>query len=67
MLNEMRFGELQPETILAFQSLSRKVQYTDGIEPTELYAGLPPTPFSLLTSTQVFNEARGSVRELKPP
>ncbi|KAJ2919332.1 hypothetical protein MD484_g1111, partial [Candolleomyces efflorescens] len=38
MLNEMRFGELQPETILAFQNLSRKVQYTDGIEPTELYS-----------------------------
>lgn len=47
MLNEMRFGELQPETIRAFQSLSRKVQYTDGIEPTELYAGflVPPSHY----------------------
>ncbi|KAH6916795.1 hypothetical protein BKA70DRAFT_1091185, partial [Coprinopsis sp. MPI-PUGE-AT-0042] len=38
MLNEMRFGKMQPSTIQAFKSLSRKVTYSDGIEPTELYS-----------------------------
>jgi hypothetical protein len=38
MLNEMRFGKMKTSTIQAFKSLSRKVTYTDGIEPTELYA-----------------------------
>ncbi|RXK41952.1 hypothetical protein M231_00673 [Tremella mesenterica] len=37
MLNEMRFGRLTPESIKAFQSLSRQVKYDDGIEPTELF------------------------------
>ncbi|KAH9945603.1 hypothetical protein B0H21DRAFT_694015 [Amylocystis lapponica] len=37
MLNEMRLGNMKPATIKAFQSLSRPVTYTDGIEPTELY------------------------------
>jgi ATP-dependent DNA helicase PIF1 len=36
MLNAMRFGELDPSTVAAFKNLSRKVHYTDGIEPTEL-------------------------------
>jgi hypothetical protein len=36
MLNEMRFGKMKPSTIQAFKSLSRKVSYADGIEPTEL-------------------------------
>lgn len=40
MLNEMRFGRLNSETIKAFQKLSRPVKYTDDIEPTELYVTL---------------------------
>lgn len=36
MLNGMRFGHLDPTTITKFKSLSRTVQYTDGIEPTDL-------------------------------
>ncbi|EFI28655.1 DNA repair and recombination protein pif1 [Coprinopsis cinerea okayama7 len=38
MLNEMRLGNMKPATIQAFRSLSRKVTYKDGIEPTELYS-----------------------------
>ncbi|KAF8656392.1 hypothetical protein AX16_002577 [Volvariella volvacea WC 439] len=37
MLNSMRFGQLTPAAINAFSKLSRKVQYDDGIEPTELF------------------------------
>jgi hypothetical protein len=36
MLNAMRFGRLDLKTTEAFKALSRKVIYTDGIEPTEL-------------------------------
>ncbi|RLV90878.1 ATP-dependent DNA helicase PIF1 [Spathaspora sp. JA1] len=37
MLNALRFGKLQPETIQKFMRLSRRVSYQDGIEPTELF------------------------------
>lgn len=37
MLNALRHGELDPETIANFYKLSRRVNYTDGLEPTELY------------------------------
>jgi ATP-dependent DNA helicase PIF1 len=37
MLNEMRFGRMQPDSIRAFQSLSRPIQYDDGLEATELF------------------------------
>ncbi|KAL7285782.1 hypothetical protein ACG7TL_000891 [Trametes sanguinea] len=37
MLNALRFGRVDPETVRVFSSLSREVQYNDGIEPTELY------------------------------
>lgn len=40
MLNEMRFGMLSPETIQTFRSLDRPVEYSDGIEPNDLYAGV---------------------------
>jgi ATP-dependent DNA helicase PIF1 len=33
----MRFGNLDAQTINAFKGLARKVTYTDGIDPTELY------------------------------
>lgn len=36
MLNDMRFGRVNAKTTEAFKALSRKVTYTDGIEPTEL-------------------------------
>ncbi|KAF9066064.1 hypothetical protein BDP27DRAFT_1331149, partial [Rhodocollybia butyracea] len=36
MLNEMRFGEMSESTINTFQSLSRVVNYDDGIQPSEL-------------------------------
>ncbi|KAI5897447.1 uncharacterized protein SCHCODRAFT_02486291 [Schizophyllum commune H4-8] len=38
MLNEMRFGNLKPETIEKFRQLARPVTYTDGIEATGLYS-----------------------------
>ncbi|KAG6843196.1 hypothetical protein H0H93_001910, partial [Arthromyces matolae] len=38
MLNAMRFGQADKEMTRAFVALSRKVEYTDDIEPTELFA-----------------------------
>lgn len=38
MLNEMRFGRMNRLTTETFKSLSRRVVYTDGIEPTELFS-----------------------------
>lgn len=37
MLNALRCGSLDQEMIAKFHLLSRKVTYTDGIEPTELF------------------------------
>lgn len=37
MLNEMRFGDLKPDTIDRFKRLSRELPFDDGIAPTELY------------------------------
>jgi ATP-dependent DNA helicase PIF1 len=36
MLNEMRFGNLSSTSIRKFQSLSRDIEYDDGLEATEL-------------------------------
>ncbi|OBZ79224.1 ATP-dependent DNA helicase PIF1 [Grifola frondosa] len=41
MLNSMRLGVLEPETITAFRQLSRQVVYNDDIEPTELSSAIP--------------------------
>lgn len=37
MLNEMRFGRLQADSIARFKSLSRTIQYADGVSATELW------------------------------
>ncbi|KAN0061700.1 DNA helicase [Thecaphora frezii] len=37
MLNEMRFGQLSPETIRSFKALERAPVYEEGIVPTELF------------------------------
>jgi hypothetical protein len=37
MLNAMRFGNLDEVVVQAFKRLDRRVLYTDGIEPTDLY------------------------------
>lgn len=42
MLNEMRFGTLSPESIKKFKSLTREIQYEDGMAATELYDSLQP-------------------------
>lgn len=36
MLNMMRLGEIDPLGLAIFRSVARKVQYDDGVEPTEL-------------------------------
>lgn len=36
MLNEMRFGKMTPQSIGRFANLRRAIEYTDGIEPTQL-------------------------------
>lgn len=36
MLNEMRFGKLTPKSIAKFRSLSRVIEYEDGLNATEL-------------------------------
>ncbi|GLB36504.1 putative dna repair and recombination [Lyophyllum shimeji] len=38
MLNAMRFGQIDAKAVAAFSTLSRKVEYADGIEPTELFS-----------------------------
>ncbi|CAH2448661.1 DNA helicase [Komagataella phaffii CBS 7435] len=38
MLNALREGHVYPEIIQQFSKLGKEVVYTDGIEPTELYA-----------------------------
>lgn len=38
ILNSMRLGELTPPMNQKLTSLSRRIDYSDGIEPTELYA-----------------------------
>lgn len=37
MLNALRYGNLDDAMVQKFRALSRRVNYTDGIEPTELY------------------------------
>ncbi|WRT70775.1 uncharacterized protein IL334_007774 [Kwoniella shivajii] len=37
MLNEMRFGKLTPQSIQAFKSLARSVEYHGDLEATELF------------------------------
>ncbi|KAJ7864044.1 hypothetical protein B0H13DRAFT_1088533 [Mycena leptocephala] len=37
MLNEMRFGRLSQKSADKFRSLSRPIQYDDGLGPTELF------------------------------
>ena len=41
MLNEMRFGRLSQKSIARFKSLSRPIQYDDGLAATELYHPIP--------------------------
>ena len=36
MLNEMRLGKITDETVTAFRKLSRKIQYEDALDATEL-------------------------------
>jgi len=38
MLNEMRVGKVTDQTLRTFQSLSRPLQFDDGIEVTELFS-----------------------------
>lgn len=38
MLNEMRYGKLQESTIRIFKTLDRELIYTDGIQPTDMWA-----------------------------
>lgn len=38
ILNSMRFGQMDPSTVEQFKKLSRPVNYTDGIGPTQLYS-----------------------------
>ena len=49
MLNSMRYGEINEEDETRLRALSREVNYTDGIEPTELYICLPYTPVGVNT------------------
>ncbi|CUM68619.1 uncharacterized protein PRCAT00006346001 [Priceomyces carsonii] len=37
MLNALRYGELSDDMTAKFYQLSRKVEYSDGLEPTELF------------------------------
>jgi ATP-dependent DNA helicase PIF1 len=48
MLNEMRLGKISNDTIAAFKKLSRKIEYEDALEATELYVAHEST-ITLLT------------------
>ena len=37
MLNAMRFGQVDSHTVDEFKKLTRAVEYTDGIGPTQLH------------------------------
>ena len=51
MLNEMRFGRLTPSSIAKFRSLSRAIEYDDGLDATELYAPNLPLSSQFLMDT----------------
>jgi ATP-dependent DNA helicase PIF1 len=36
MLNEMRLGKITDDTIRAFRKLSRRIEYEDSLDATEL-------------------------------
>lgn len=36
MLNEMRLGRISEQTVKTFKSMSRPLQFNDGLEVTEL-------------------------------
>lgn len=43
MLNEMRFGRLSAKSIAKFKSLSRNIEYEDGLAATELWVPTYPS------------------------
>lgn len=50
MLNEMRFGWLTQRSISRFKSLSREIEYGDGLGPTELCVQFLRLAFALVIS-----------------
>jgi ATP-dependent DNA helicase PIF1 len=41
MLNEMRLGKITNDTVAAFRKMSRRINYEDSLEATELYVQVP--------------------------
>lgn len=64
MLNEMRLGRISDETVKTFKSLSRPLEFEDGLEFTELSVPWHVSLVAGLTTLQVPYEIRG--REFQP-
>ena len=62
MLNSMRYGEINEEDETRLRALSREVNYTDGIEPTELYIRLPYTLVDVNTNLLFFSDTPCELR-----
>jgi ATP-dependent DNA helicase PIF1 len=63
MLNEMRLGVITNETVSAFRKLSRRIQYEDSLEATELCVCLAFLPQKMLITVVRFptrNEVENS-------
>jgi len=56
MLNEMRFGRLSDASITKFRKLKRLPQYSDGIEPTELYVRIQLPVLELIILTVIVRQ-----------
>lgn len=59
MLNEMRLGRISDQTVKTFKSLSRPLEFEDGLEVTELSVLWHMLPVMVLTALQVPHEIRG--------
>lgn len=68
MLNAMRFGNLDENIVQAFKRLDRRVEYTDGIEPTELLVLVTYISGEYMTYnlTKIFHSQRSRRFEFVP-
>ena len=64
ILNQLRVGEVSEAATKKLVSLSRPVQYHDGIEPTALYA-LPTQIYGVLTWLSASRDEQKSTKRIK--
>ena len=60
MLNEMRLGKLSSQSIEAFRTLNRPLDFNDDFEATELFViTIPKKQEMILTILQISDPFRG--------